>query len=75
MPTLTKREYMRDYMRKKRAGLPTATRKPAKIVPKHCSFCNKPKLSLVTSNNHVMICEACATEAVKVFDGLREGRS
>jgi hypothetical protein len=65
-----KREYMRDYMRRKRAGLPTSS-KGAKLILNRCTFCNKQKLHLVTSRNHVMICEACATEAIKILKDLR----
>ena len=52
-----KRAYMREYMRRRRAGLPTrkprpkprperakrAKAEPAKPVPKCCSFCGKPR--------------------------------
>lgn len=67
-----KREYMREYMRRKRAGLPTATPRPPKPKPpdkpireRHCSFCweSFDRRNLFRRADGA-ICANCVCEAV-----------
>jgi hypothetical protein len=69
-----KTEYQRNYMRLKRAGLPTATPRPPKPKPdkpireRHCSFCYKlfDRRALFRDFEGA-ICEKCVRQAVSFF--------
>jgi hypothetical protein len=70
-----KTDYQRGYMRRKRAGLPTATPRPPKPKPpdkpireRHCSFCYELfDRRALFRNAEGAICEKCVREAVSAF--------
>ena len=72
-----KTQYMRDYMRRKRAGLPTATPRPPKPKPpkpirtRHCSFCYElfDRRALFRSSE-AAICGRCVRLAVNALQVL-----
>jgi ClpX C4-type zinc finger len=72
-----KTDYMREYMRRRRAGQATAKPpKPPKPKPapppppaKTCWFCHAPRSSerMLVGNDGIYICETCVAEAVAVI--------
>ena len=82
-----KTAYMRDYMRRRRAGepqpkKPRKPREPSRRPPKiekpvrelRCDFCRKPKRRLLASlDDTAHICDQCIEEATKLLrkDALR----
>jgi hypothetical protein len=58
-----KKDYQREYMRRRRAGLPTRASKPK---GKCCSLCGQPpsrERIVIASGRGIRICECCVAEA------------
>ena len=62
----------REYMRRRRAGLPT--RAPPKPKNQCCSFCGQPPSQeriVIASGRGVRICEACVAEVAALIAAQR----
>jgi len=67
-----KRLYQREYMRRRRAGLPT--RAPPKPKGQCCSFCGQPpsrERIVIASARGVRICESCVKEVAALIAAQR----
>jgi hypothetical protein len=70
IPSNQRRDYFRDYMRKRRAA---AAVKPDDVKPpdpsRRCVFCGKPQAHLwgTGTGTRTLICADCATEAVRAL--------
>jgi hypothetical protein len=63
-----KKLYQREYMRRRRAGLPT--RAPPKPKGKCCSLCSRPpsrERTVIVSERGVRICETCVAEVAELI--------
>jgi hypothetical protein len=81
-----KKLYQRKYMRKLRAGLPTAKPRPPKRPPvkpeqrkrppPRCMFCTKPASAkrILVGDGFTHICERCVTKASHVIRRSRASR-
>jgi hypothetical protein len=70
-----KKLYQREYMRRRRKGLPT--RAPPKPKGKCCSLCGQPpsqELIVIAFGRGVRICESCVAEATALVAAHRERR-
>jgi hypothetical protein len=78
--------YQREYMRRRRKGLPTLAQRPravpasAKAEPpplmprlRHCSFCGEIASNerILIEANHVHICDLCIAEAAALIETER----
>lgn len=84
-----KTAYQREYMRRKRAGLPTApardarraereqrrAREAERLAP-HCTFCGKPSSPerVMVGDGFRYICGACASEALDMIAAEKKRR-
>jgi ClpX C4-type zinc finger len=68
-----KKLYQREYMRRRRAGLPT--RAPPKPKGKCCSLCSRPpsrERIVIVSERGVRICETCVAEVAELIAEIKK---
>jgi hypothetical protein len=66
-----RRNYMRAYMRRRRAGLPTKT--TTRLGRPYCSLCWNPpsRDRILISAGQIMLCEVCISRCAKLVAAQR----